>query len=216
MTEETAGLESMHLTKSRLESLSDGIFAFAMTLLVIGLNLPDKSAVIQTPEFAAHQLLSLYSDFFHYVLAFLILGAFWLSHHIEVHPLRALDRVYIWLNLGTLLFVALLPFSTSFSGDFSGVSLGAIIFELNLFAIGMGMYFQWSYATRNPRLVEPGLDKNFIRHVGIRTLVVPGISLVAILVALTGNLYSTVLYMLIPFVEYSINRWEAKHRDVIS
>jgi uncharacterized membrane protein len=50
MSEDAAGLESMHLTKSRLESLSDGIFAFAMMLLVIGLNLPDKASVIQTPE----------------------------------------------------------------------------------------------------------------------------------------------------------------------
>jgi len=211
MTENNAGDESMHLTKSRLESLSDGIFAFAMTLLVIGLNLPDKSAIIPTQAYAINYLFSLYSDFFHYVLAFLILGAFWLSHHIEVHPIRSLDRNYIWLNLGTLLFVALLPFSTSFSGDFNSVSLGAIVFELNLFAIGMGMYFQWIYATGNNRLVEPGgLDSRFIRHVGVRTLVVPSISLIGILIAVTGNLYSTVVYLFIPVVEYLITRVESK------
>jgi len=216
MIEDAAGLKLMHLTKSRLESLSDGIFAFTMTLLVIGLNLPDKASVIQTPEYAAHVLLSLHSDFFHYVLAFLILGAFWLSHHIGVHPLCALNRGYVWFNLGTLLFVALLPFTTSFSGDFSDVPFGAIVFELNLLAIGMGMYFQWIYATGNYRLVEPGLDRNFIRHGGLRTLVVLAVSLIAILVALTGNLYSTVLYMFIPFVHYGIPRWEKKRGEVIS
>ena len=211
MTENNAGDESMHLTKSRLESLSDGIFAFAMTLLVVGLNLPDKSAIVPTQVFAINYLFSLYSDFFHYVLAFLILGAFWLSHHIEVHPIRSLDRNYIWLNLGTLLFVALLPFSTSFSGDFNSVSLGAMVFELNLFAIGMGMYFQWIYATGNNRLVEPGeLDSRFIRHVGMRSLVVPSISLIGILIALTGNLYSTVVYLFIPVVEYLMTRVESK------
>ena len=211
MTEKDVGGESMHLTKSRLESLSDGIFAFAMTLLVIGLNLPDKSAIIPTQVYAINYLFSLYSDFFHYVLAFLILGAFWLSHHIEVHPIRSLDRNYIWLNLGTLLFVALLPFSTSFSGDFNSVSLGAIVFELNLFAIGMGMYFQWIYATGHNRLVEPGgLDSRFIRHVGMRTLVVPSISLIGILIALTGNLYSTVVYLFIPVVEFLMTRVESK------
>jgi uncharacterized membrane protein len=208
MTEETASSESIHLTKSRLESLSDGIFAFAMTLLVIGLNLPDKSAIVPTTAYTVHFLLSLYSDFFHYVLAFLILGAFWLSHHIEVHPLRGLDRTYVWLNLGTLMFVALLPFSTSFSGDFSNVSLGAIVFELNLFAIGMGMYFQWMYATGNNRLVEPGLTPRFVRHVATRTLVVPFISLLGIAIALTGSLYSSMVYLLIPLVEYLITRWE--------
>lgn len=203
----------MHLTKSRLESLSDGIFAFAMTLLVIGLNLPDKSAIILTSDYAVHLLFSLYSDFFHYVLAFLILGAFWLSHHIEVHPLRSLDRTYIWLNLSTLMFVALLPFSTSFSGDFPGVTIGTIVFELNLFAIGMGMYFQWIYATGNNRLIEPeGLDSRFIRHIGIRTLVVPGLSLLGIGIALTGNAYSAMVYLLIPVVEYFLTRMETKRQ----
>ena len=211
MTEENAGSESMLLTKSRLESLSDGIFAFAMTLLVIGLNLPDKSAIVPTQAYALQYLLSLYSDFFHYVLAFLILGAFWLSHHIEVHPLRSLDRIYIWLNLGTLLFVALLPFSTSFSGDFHLVSLGAIVFELNLFAIGMGMYFQWIYATGHDRLVEPKeLDSNFIRHVALHSLVVPFLSCIGILIALTGNQYSTAVYLFIPVVAYLITRVESK------
>ncbi|MCX6698066.1 MAG: TMEM175 family protein [Methanoregula sp.] len=211
MTEKNADWESMHLTKSRLESLSDGIFAFAMTLLVIGLNLPDKSTVVPTQVFAMNYIFSLYSDFFHYVLAFLILGAFWLSHHIEVHPLRSLNRIYIWLNLGTLMFVAMLPFSTSFSGDFHSVSLGAIIFELNLFAIGMGMYFQWIYATGNNRLVEPGdLDSSFIRHIGIHSLVVPALSVIGILIALTGSLWSTIVYLFIPVVGYLIKRMESK------
>jgi uncharacterized membrane protein len=213
MTEENASNESMYLTKSRLESLSDGIFAFAMTLLVIGLNLPDKSTIVQSTDFAAHLLLSLYSAFFHYVLAFLILGAFWLSHHIELHPLRSLNRLYVWLNLGTLLFVALLPFSTSFSGDFPGVSLGAIIFELNLLAIGVGMYLQWKYATGKNRLVEPGLDPRFVRNVGVRALVVPGISLVGILIALTGNLYSTAVYLLLPLIHYFATRWVMRHPE---
>lgn len=190
----------MHLTKSRLESLSDGIFAFAMTLLVISIDLPDKSQIIQSPAYATHLLLSLYSDFFHYVLAFLILGAFWLTHHVLVHPVKSLDRIFVWLNLGTMLFVALLPFSTSFSGDLPGTSIGALIFEANLLAIGMGMFCQWKYATGNFRLVEPDLNPRFIRHISISTLVVPSLSLLGILIALTGNLYSQTVYLLVPVV----------------
>ncbi len=82
--------EAMHLTKSRLETLTDGIFAFAMTLLVISLNIPEKAALVQSTGFATNLLFSLSSDFFHYVLAFLILGVFWLGHHIELHPVSHL------------------------------------------------------------------------------------------------------------------------------
>ena len=154
MIEENEVVEEMHLTKGRLEALSDSIFAFAMMLLVIGLNLPDKATLVQSNEFALHFLLSLYSDFFHYILAFLILGAFWLSQHQQFQSVRVPDKIFIWINLVTLMFVALLPFSTSFSGDFSHATLGAMVFEANLFAIGMGMTCQWWNATDYNRLLS--------------------------------------------------------------
>jgi len=198
--------EEPHLTKGRLEALSDGIFAFAMTLLVIGLNLPDKAAVVQSNQFALQTLLSLYSDFFHYVLAFLILGAFWLSQHQQFHSVRVPDKFFIWINLVTLMFVALLPFSTSFSGDFPGASLGAVVFEANLLAIGIGMTCQWWYATTGCRLAESTLKPAYIKRVLMGNLVVPSISVICILVALTGSLWSTALYMTLPVVDYLVDR----------
>jgi uncharacterized membrane protein len=206
MTEEITRGEEPHLTKSRLEALSDGIFAFAMTLLVIGLNLPDKAATVQTNQYAMHALLSLYSDFFHYVLAFLILGAFWLSQHQQFHSVKVPDKTFIWINLVTLMFVALLPFSTSFSGDFPGASMGAIVLEANLFAIGMGMTCQWWYATTGNRLTESPLRPAYVKRVLMGNLVVPAASVICILVALTGSLWSTVLFMTLPVVDYLVDR----------
>jgi uncharacterized membrane protein len=213
MTEKYSEGEAMYLTKSRLEGLTDGIFAFAMTLLVIGLNIPDKATLVQSTPYVSTLLFSLYSDFFHYVLAFLILGAFWLSHHVQIHPIRTLDRTFVWLNLGTLLFVAMLPFSTSFSGDFPGVPLGAIVFELNLFAIGVGMFLQWKYATGNDRLVEPGMNKGFIRKMSNRTLVVPLVSLAGIGIALMGFTWSTIVYLLLPVFHYLVVRHSRRQEE---
>ncbi|MFA4875959.1 MAG: TMEM175 family protein [Methanoregula sp.] len=196
----------MHLTKGRLEGLSDCIFAFAMTLLVIGMNLPDKATLVQSNAFALRFLLSLWSDFFHYILAFLILGAFWFSQHLQFHSVRVPDKIFIWINLVTLMFVALLPFSTSFSGDFSGASLGAMVFEANLFLIGMGMTAQWWYATTSCRLTEPDIKPEYVRRVLAGNLVVPAVSVICILVALTGSLWSSALYMILPFVDYAVAR----------
>jgi uncharacterized membrane protein len=205
MTEEKSGSEEPHLTKGRLEALSDGIFAFAMTLLVIGLNLPDKATLVQSNTFALHFIQSIYSDFFHYVLAFLILGAFWLSQHRQFHSVRVPDKMFIWINLVTLMFVALLPFSTSFSGDFTGASLGAMVFEANLFALGMGMSLQWWYATYNLRLTEPTLKPAYVKKVLMGNLVVPAVSVICLLVASTGVLWSTALYMTLPVVDYAVD-----------
>jgi uncharacterized membrane protein len=177
-----------------------------MTLLVIGLNLPDKATLVQTNAFAWQYLLSLHSDFFHYVLAFLILGAFWLSQHQQFCPVRVPDRRFIWINLVTLMFVALLPFSTSFSGDFSDAPVGAMVFEANLLAIGMGMSCQWWYATKDYRLTE-SLKPAYVRRVLRGNLIVPAVSVVCILVALTGVVWSSALYMSLPVVHYITDRY---------
>jgi uncharacterized membrane protein len=199
-------VEGLFLTKGRLEGLSDGIFAFAMTLLVVGLDLPDKTTIVQSTGFAMDTLVSLESDFLHYILAFLILGAFWLSHHTQLHSVKRIDKLYIWLNLSVLLFVALLPFSTSFSGDFPKVPVGAMVFEASLFAIGIAMFCQWLYATQGHRLVDPTLDEGYIRYIRISNLIVPLVSVVGILIAFAGNTWSSAVYLTLPFVGYVVYR----------
>jgi uncharacterized membrane protein len=197
---------TLHLTKGRLEGLSDGIFAFSMTLLVIGINIPEKTALVQTNAYVMQVLLSLHSDLFHYVLAFLILGAFWLGHHSVLHGVREIDPFFVWLNLMTLMFVALLPFTTSFSGDFPDVPLAAIVFEANLLAIGIGMFCQGLYAAHGHRLVDPGLDPAYIRKARLRSLMVPCISVLCIAAALAGVTWSTAIYLVLPIIGFLIER----------
>lgn len=207
MSHQEGGTDLVYLTKGRLEGLSDGIFAFAMTLLVIGLSLPDKTSIIQTETYAYNLLTSLHSDFFHYILAFLILGAFWVGHHIQISAVKKIDRAFVWINLMILLFVALLPFSTSFSGDFPKVPLGAIVFEANLFAIGSGQFLLWIYATSGFRLVEPDVLPGFIRNIRVKNLLVPGVSVVGILIALAGNTWSNTVYLTLPILGVLTDRF---------
>jgi uncharacterized membrane protein len=210
---ETRGSEDIILTKARLEGLSDGIFAFSMTLLVISLNIPEKTALVQSTDFAIRLLLSLSSDFIHYIMAFLILGAFWLAHHVQFHSVRSIDRVFVWINLLTLMMVALLPFSTNFSGDFPHVPFAAIVFELNLFAIGIGMFSQWQYATHGFRLTEPTLQPVYIRRMRFRSLVIPFVSVLCILAALAGSTSSTAIFLTIPLFMYVANHPDRFRRD---
>lgn len=187
-----------------MEALSDGIFAFAMTLLVIGLSVPDKATLVPTNAYALQVLLALYSSFMHYVLAFLILGAFWLTQHMQFHSVRTPDKSFTWINLVTLMFVALLPFSASFSGAFSNVPVGAMVFESNLLLIGLGISLQWWYTTNNHRLTESTLKPAYIRKVRSRNLVVPAVSIAGIIFALAGNTLDTAIYMTLPFVFYGV------------
>lgn len=182
--------------KNRMEALTDGIFAFAMTLLVISLDVP---AGLQDPSDAA--IVAILADqlpgFYHYLLAFFILASFWVAHHVQVDRLRHIDRLFLWINMATLMFVTLVPFSVSLIGDYPDEIFAAVAFEVNLLAIGLLFAAQWWYATHNCRLVHPGTD---VQHGSRRVMVVPAVSVIAILLALAGWTWSTAIYAFVPLV----------------
>jgi uncharacterized membrane protein len=193
-----AGAESSPLgfPKNRMEALTDGLFSIAMTLLVLGLAVPASS---QDPSNAGivAMLASLLPDFLHYLIAFFILASFWIAHHAQAHRLRYIDRRYLWINIFALMFVALVPFSTSLAGDYSNDTAAAIVFEVNLLIIGLLFTAQGWYATKGRQLVHPDTD---IQTGMRRSMVVPAISGIAILFALAGCPWSTILYMFTPVV----------------
>jgi uncharacterized membrane protein len=195
------GTETEHpvygLTKSRIEALTDGIFAFAMTLLVTTLELPRVSEVTHSSDVAGLFLGNI-PGLLHYVIAFAVLAGYWVGHHMQFHEIRFVDRTMIWLNISCLLFVALVPFSTDLAGDYPGSALASIIFEANLLIIGVFLYLQWRYATEGRRLVVPEVTDTGITGGRRRSLVVSGISLAGILLAIAGVGGTTFVYLAVP------------------
>jgi uncharacterized membrane protein len=187
----------LHLTTRRLEALTDGIFAIAMTLLVLSINLPDTVADVSNTQVydllfgQAHKL-------FNYFLSFMLLAIFWIRHHSQFHRIRKLDSGLIWINIFILMFVALMPFTTGFAGDYSGSTLAEILFASNLLILGLLFWANWFYATRDHRLVDPDLDDGEI-IIGLRrSMVIPIVSLVVILSSFFIPRWSLWLYLSIP------------------
>ena len=145
------------ISKGRMEALSDGIFAIAMTLLVLGFVIPPTQGT-PLPTDVDDILVSLSTDFIHYAIAFLILSGMWVSHHYLTDKMPHTDRNFLRLNMLVLLFVALIPFSTILFGDFSGVPLANIVFETNLLIVGGIITVQWGYITRNTFLMRDGIQ----------------------------------------------------------
>lgn len=194
----------LKMEKNRLEALTDGIFAFAMTLLVTSLILPRSALVKDT---AAQALVSLLPDFYHYLIAFFVLAAFWTAHHIQFSHLRYLDKPFLFLNIIGLFFVTLIAFTTSFIGDYDNDITATITFEASLLILGLIFAIQWAYATGNRRLVPPDFPEHRIRSGLLRNLVVPSVSLAAIVLALLGFHNTTMMYMLLPLVSYAVDRF---------
>jgi len=187
------------LTTKRIEALTDGIFAIAMTLLVLTLELPEVGGgMTQT---GLHRLLLSQSYMFvNYVKSFLLLAIFWIVHHQQFHYIRRTDRNHLWINIFTLMVVAMIPFSASVSGDFANDPVAEIFFGGSMFILGALVYLNWLYATSGRRLVDRNLDSRVIRAGKRRGLVVPIISLIAMITALVSASNSSYCYLLIPIV----------------
>jgi uncharacterized membrane protein len=186
-----------HLSKTRLEALVDGIFAFAMTLLVTGL-------VIQplTYNEAAAELPSLVTEmhhqFFSFLIAFFVLASFWLVHHRQFHYVRIIDPALVQITLFILAFTVLMPFSTNVSGDYPDVQVAVDLFHANMFILGMLFCIHWWYMTKHANLTSPEIRAqdaaNGMRH----ALVVPFVSVLGIVLSFASPSWSMAAYLLIP------------------
>jgi uncharacterized membrane protein len=188
------------LGKQRIEALSDGVFAIAMTLLVLDIKVPGFSEGALAPEFLTKTLLALWPKFLTFGMSFVILGLFWIAHQGYAHFLKRTDRYFLWINLLFLMVVVTVPFSTALLGSYPNYRLAAMIYGINILALGVTLLWQWSYATSGHRLVSNGIEPELVKAGKQRIMFGIGANLIAVLLALVNPSFSLVLYVLFPFV----------------
>ena len=198
MPEKSSANPRFVLTTRRIEALADGIFAIAMTLLVLTLTLPD---MMETRLSLSQLLAEQWPKFFNYALSFVLLAIFWMVHHQQFHVIRRTDRIHVWINIGILMFVALMPFSTDVVGDYSGETMAELVFSANLMILGLLFLLNWWYACRNHRLVDPDLDRETIVTGIRRSFVTPCIAAVSMVLAFLVPGWGLWAYMLIPVIQ---------------
>lgn len=111
----------------RLAAFTDGVFAIAITLLVLDLELPDVSG-----KTIAELIQADLPKFYSWLISFLALGTLWLHHHYIVSQLRCSDITILLLNLVLLLFVSVTPWTTSLIGAYSDQSIAVVLFSSSL------------------------------------------------------------------------------------
>lgn len=136
----------------RLGALSDGVFAFAMTLLVLDLRVPAVEAVHSENDLRL-ALYALGPSLLAYLLSFMTLGVFWIAQHTQLSLLKRSDRNIAWIQLGFLLAVTMVPFTTKLLAAFITYRTALVIYWLNIVAMGAGRYCSWNYAFK-ARLIK--------------------------------------------------------------
>ena len=169
------------LGKNRIEALSDGIFAIAMTLLVLELHLPNLPPNAPNVQ-VAPALWQLWPKVLTYAVSFLSLGVYWIGHHNMYHAIRCADRVLLWLNILFFMCVSLLPFSTSVLNAFRQTQVAPLVFGANLTSIGWLLYLQWVYASAQPEMVAGCVTPAYRALVHARFFWIPIIATLTMLV----------------------------------
>jgi uncharacterized membrane protein len=187
------------LSTSRVEALTDGVFAFAMTLMVLSIDVPMNVPKADENQFIIQHLFQIIPDFEIYVLAFISLGGFWYAHQIQFKSMKRVDPTLIWLNIFMMMFIALVPFSTGLAGDYGDAQISALVMEVNILILGIMFYVHWSYATSHPQLLHKPLDKNDINLGKDIYIIIIVISLAAIGLSFISPPFSAALYILMPF-----------------
>jgi uncharacterized membrane protein len=159
--------------------LSDGVFAIAMTLLVVELSLPSG---IVTDADLTRALFSLGPKYFSFALSFAVIATYWVSHQrIFRHLIRG-DATLVMLNLSLLLCIAFQPFPTSVLGTYS-TPASVTLYAATLFVTGCVVLALWVYATAGRRLVHHDLNRRMVQHQTLRAACVPLVFLISIPIA---------------------------------
>jgi uncharacterized membrane protein len=180
--------------KNRLETFVDGVFAIAITLLVLEFVvpiLPHSNAAILT------YLNSLWIKFLGYFLAFFLLGILLNNHNRQFRNLEYADQKLWWLNIIFLSFVVLVPFVTSIWIEYWDTTIGVLFFHFDMFISGLLLCLIWVYIQKKKYLLRKGTTNKTIRVINYRNLSFPLASLIAIIIALFSPILSNVAYLLI-------------------
>lgn len=139
----------------RLAALSDGVFAVAMTLLVLDLKVPVMETVHSEHDLWAG-LVAMAPRLLMYMMSFMTLGIFWVGQQTQLNHLEQSDRGLSWIHLVFLFLVSITPFSTTLLAEFTAYKLALVEYWLNILLLGVTLYFSWVCA------MEKGLVKHDI------------------------------------------------------
>jgi uncharacterized membrane protein len=165
--------------RDRIVNLSDGVFAIAITLLILDIRVPNIPENMVSSQLLG-ALLWLWPKYLGYILSFVGISAFWIIHHSIFRPIRSYDRILLYLNFLFLMVVAFVPFPTSLLGEYGDHQLPVAIYAATL-AVGRLLLtaIHW-YSTRNDRLLDGPQDPATVRFFLIRGLTIPTIFLLSI------------------------------------
>jgi uncharacterized membrane protein len=167
------------MKQSRLDQLSDGIFAIVLTILVFEIRVPDLGAVV-TNQDIYNALYTMTPLFLSYLLSFTLLFTYWRAHHfIASVYAKNIDVKLTNINAVFFLFVALIPFSSQLLGKYHNTQAAVLIFATNVILIGLSLFWMRHYAHHSDTIENQKETAIAHRHAGFRIMFPVGCAFLA-------------------------------------
>jgi uncharacterized membrane protein len=193
---------------SRIVAFSDGVFAIAITLLVLSLGIPTGSDV-------GEEVRARGDEFFAYFLSFAVIGRFWMSHHRFFGAIARFTNGLVALNLVYLCFVCLVPFTSEVLGDYSDDSAGVALYAANLTLVSALSFLVVRYSVRRGLMREPQAGY-WARRAEAGNFVVTAVFAASIPIAFLSPTVATISWASLFVVGDRASEWLARRADASS
>lgn len=184
----------------RLVGFSDGVFAIAITLLVLSIEVPKAG-----PDDVASVVFAEWSDILTYVISFLVIGNYWISHHRVFQRIERQNGRLLWLNLSLLLCIAFVPFPTSLLGD----TITTVTVSLYAATLAVTSVFDtglWWYASEVGELVDDAVGPTLARERTVRMLAPSVVFVLSIPIAWFNPAWAMYFWITLVIVDPMVNR----------
>jgi uncharacterized membrane protein len=161
---------------ARVEAFSDGVFAIAITLLVLEIKVP-------SPDLTGHgstllqALLRLWPSYLGYLISFVTIGIMWVNHHSMFMMIQRTDRYFLLLSVFFLMCISFLPFPTAVLAEYlpdpKGRVIGVAAYSASFVLIALAYNALWWYAVLSRRLLDEKADREAVRTISKRYLIGP-------------------------------------------
>ena len=184
------------MNKARFEAFSDSVYAFAITLLILGIVLPEFKNPPPSDRELAHALLRLWPNLLAYVLSFSVIGIMWQNHHALFRLVERVDRMTVFLNLGLLGVTVFIPFATSVLGEYPSMRSSTFLYGLTLTSSGT-IYNLLLWRLARTGSFHANVSGSTIRQTTIAYRVGVVTYAIATLASLVAPILSFALYLLV-------------------
>jgi uncharacterized membrane protein len=194
----------------RLEAFSDGVFAIAITLLVLDVKVPDTKP---NPGTLLQGLLIQWPEYLSYFTSFLVLGVIWINHHNTFKYISRSNNVLLLLNTIYLMFVAFIPYPTELLSEYILIEQdGAIVSKIysGTMAITAIIYgILWWYASSNYRLIDSAVPISVIRKINRMNYIGIFFYVLSFFLSFWNVYFSMAIYFVLT-IYYAFPDWESK------